>query len=71
MLDVSLERAEPIGLLLHAIGTNGGLTGARLIYSMINGNTGDTGDTSSEEKPIDQQSTILNKLSRDYVVNTK
>ena len=45
MLDESLERAEPIGLLLHAIGTNGDLTGARSIHSMINGNTGDTGDT--------------------------
>ena len=47
MLDESLERAEPIGLLLHAIGTNGGLTGARSIHSMINGSAGDTDDTPS------------------------
>ena len=45
MLNEFLERAEPIGQLLHAIGTNGRLVGARSSYSKINGTTGDTGDT--------------------------
>ena len=44
MLDESLKRAEPTGLLLHAIGKNGGFTGARSSHSTINGTTGDTGD---------------------------
>uniref|UniRef100_A0A0K0DE34 Cysteine protease n=1 Tax=Angiostrongylus cantonensis TaxID=6313 RepID=A0A0K0DE34_ANGCA len=45
MLDESLKRGEPIGLLLPAIGKNGGFTGARSSHSTINGTTGDTGDT--------------------------
>ena len=45
MLDESLKRAEPTGLLLHATGKNGGFTGARSSHSTINGTTGDIVDT--------------------------
>uniref|UniRef100_A0A0K0DPL2 ADP-ribosylation factor-like protein 2-binding protein n=1 Tax=Angiostrongylus cantonensis TaxID=6313 RepID=A0A0K0DPL2_ANGCA len=45
MLDESLKRAEPTGLLLHATGKNGGFTGARSSHSTIIDTTGDTGDT--------------------------
>ncbi|KAJ1356381.1 hypothetical protein KIN20_014087 [Parelaphostrongylus tenuis] len=43
MLSESLERGEPIGLLLHAIGENGRVAGTRSSHSTISGTTGDTG----------------------------
>ncbi|VDM56589.1 unnamed protein product [Angiostrongylus costaricensis] len=45
MLDESLERAEPTGLLLHVTGKNGRFTGARSSHPTMNGATGDTGDS--------------------------
>uniref|UniRef100_A0A0K0D6A0 REJ domain-containing protein n=1 Tax=Angiostrongylus cantonensis TaxID=6313 RepID=A0A0K0D6A0_ANGCA len=42
VLDVSLKRAEPTGLLLLATGENRGFTGARSSHWTINGTTGDT-----------------------------
>ncbi|VDP53684.1 unnamed protein product [Heligmosomoides polygyrus] len=44
-LFVSLERGGSIGSLWHATGTDGDAAGARSSKSMINGTTGDAGDT--------------------------
>ncbi|VDP21255.1 unnamed protein product [Heligmosomoides polygyrus] len=44
-LFVSLERGGSIGALWHVARTNGDAAGARSSKSMINGTTGDTGDT--------------------------
>ncbi|VDM64579.1 unnamed protein product [Angiostrongylus costaricensis] len=48
MIDESLERAEPTGLLLHAAERDGKFTGARSSHSTINGTTGVTADDTSE-----------------------
>ena len=60
MLDESLKRGEPTGLLLRATGKNGGFTGARSSHSMINGTTSDTGDVNKENHEHNKSSFSVN-----------